>query len=168
MEPGLPARLAEAVGAVRDEPITSREKGFGSLSWSSPVSAASLAETRPWLFGGDFVWPLMVLRESALANNITSMASFCAAAGVKLAPHGKTTMAPQLIARQLQAGAWAVTAANVSQVQLFRSFGLPRILIANEVTDRAALGWLAAELAADPEFECYLLRRQPRRRRVAG
>jgi D-serine deaminase-like pyridoxal phosphate-dependent protein len=155
MEPGLPVRLSEAVGALRAEPITSREKGFGLLSWSSPVSAASLAQTRPWLFGGGFVWPLMVLRESALANNITSMASFCATAGVKLAPHGKTTMAPQLIARQLEAGAWGVTAANVSQVQLFRSFGVTRILVANEVTDRAALGWLAAELAADPEFECY-------------
>jgi D-serine deaminase-like pyridoxal phosphate-dependent protein len=155
MEPGLPVRLSEAVGALRAEPITTREKGFGLLSWSSPVSAASLAQTRPRLFGGGFVWPLMVLRESALANNITAMANFCAAAGVKLAPHGKTTMAPQLIARQLQAGAWAVTAANVSQVQLFRSFGVTRILVANEVTDRAALGWLAAELAADPEFECY-------------
>ena len=64
-------------------------------------------------------------------------------------------MAPQLIARQLEAGAWGVTAANISQVQLFRSFGIPRILIANEVTDRAGLAWLAAELAADPEFECY-------------
>jgi len=155
MEPGLPVRLSEAVGALRAEPITTREKGFGLLSWSSPVSAVSLAQTRPRLFGGGFVWPLMVLRESALANNIASMASFCAAAGVKLAPHGKTTMAPQLIARQLEAGAWGVTAANVSQVQLFRSFGVTRILIANEVTDRAALGWLGAELAADPAFECY-------------
>jgi D-serine deaminase-like pyridoxal phosphate-dependent protein len=155
MEPDLPVRLSEAVGELRDEPITPREKGLGLLSWSSPVSAASLAQTRPSLFGGGFAWPVMVLRESALANNINSMASFCAAAGVKLAPHGKTTMAPQLIARQLRAGAWAVTAANVSQVQLFRSFGVTRILIANEVTDRAALGWLAAELAADPEFECY-------------
>jgi D-serine deaminase-like pyridoxal phosphate-dependent protein len=151
----MEVRLTDAVSALRAEPITTRAKGFGLLSWSSPVSAASLAQTRPWLFGGDFVWPLMVLRESALATNITSMASFCAAAGVKLAPHGKTTMAPQLIARQLEAGAWGVTAANVSQVQLFRSFGLARILIANEVTDRMALRWLAAELAADPAFECY-------------
>jgi D-serine deaminase-like pyridoxal phosphate-dependent protein len=155
MQPDLQVRLSEAVGELRDAPITPSEKGFGLASWSAPVSAASLAQSRPWLFGGDFVWPLMVLRESALANNITSMANFCAAAGVKLAPHGKTTMAPQLIARQLSAGAWGVTAANVGQVQLFRYFGMTRILIANEVTDRAALGWLAAELAADPEFECY-------------
>ncbi len=48
------------------------------------------------------------------------MAGYCAAAGVRLAPHGKTTMAPQLFARQLAAGAWAMTAANVGQVQVYR------------------------------------------------
>jgi D-serine deaminase-like pyridoxal phosphate-dependent protein len=148
-------RLQETIHAVRKQPITVTDKGFGRLAWSAPVSAASLAQSRPSLFGPDFVLPLMVLRESALASNIASMAGYCAAAGVQLAPHGKTTMAPQLIARQLEAGAWGVTAATVGQVQVFRSFGIPRILIANEVTDRAAITWLAAELADDPEFECY-------------
>ncbi len=148
-------RLREAISALRNQPIAVTDKGFGSLAWSAPVSAASLAEVRPSLFGGDFVLPLMVLRQSALANNIAAMAGYCAAAGVQLAPHGKTTMAPQLIARQLEAGAWGVTAATVGQVQVFRSFGIPRIVIANEVTDRAAIAWLAADLAADPEFECY-------------
>jgi D-serine deaminase-like pyridoxal phosphate-dependent protein len=155
MDSGRPGRLRDAVGALRERRITVTDKGFGRLAWSSPVSAASLGRSRPSLFGGDFVLPLMVLRESALAGNIASMAGYCAAAGVLLAPHGKTTMAPQLIDRQLQAGAWAVTAATIGQVQLFRSFGISRILIGNEVTDRAAIGWLAAELAADPEFECY-------------
>ena len=83
------------------------------------------------------------------------MAAYCAAAGVRLAPHGKTTMAPQLIGRQLEAGAWGVTAATVGQVQVYRSFGIPRIMIANEVTDRAAIAWLAAELAPIAGFECY-------------
>src|SRR6266566_3976658 len=72
-----------------------------------------------------------------------------------LAPHGKTTMAPQIIARQLAAGAWGLTAATIPQVQVFRAFGVPRILIANELTDRGGIEWLAAELAADPGFECY-------------
>jgi D-serine dehydratase len=155
MDSGAPAGLREAISALREKRITATDKGFGRLAWSSPVTAASLARSRPSLFGGDFVLPLMVLRESALAGNIASMAGYCAAAGVLLAPHAKTTMAPQLIARQLEAGAWAVTAASVVQVQSFRSFGIPRILIANEVTDRAAIAWLAAELAADPGFECY-------------
>ncbi len=155
MEPVVPVRMSEAVGALRERPITVADKGFGSLAWSAPVTAASLARLRPALLGGDFILPLMVLRESALAANVASMARYCEAAGVRLAPHGKTTMAPQLLSRQLEAGAWGITAATVGQVQVFRSFGIPRILIANEVTDRAAIAWLAGELARDPGFECY-------------
>jgi D-serine deaminase-like pyridoxal phosphate-dependent protein len=155
MDSGPPIRLRDAISALREKRITVTDKGFGRLASSSPLTAASLGRSRPSLFGGDFLLPLMVLRESALASNIESMAGYCAAAGVLLAPHGKTTMAPQLMGRQLEAGAWAVTAANVAQVQSFRSFGIPRILIGNEVTERAAIAWLAGELAADPEFECY-------------
>ncbi len=83
------------------------------------------------------------------------MADYCAQAGVQLAPHGKTTMAPQLLGRQLEAGAWGICAATVQQAQVFRAFGLPRILIANEVADRASIEWLAGELAADAGFDCY-------------
>src|SRR5262249_55824953 len=84
------------------------------------------------------------------------MAAYCAAAGVRLAPHGKTTMAPQLFARQLAAGAWAVTAATVGELHVCREFGIPRVLLANELTDPAGATWLAGELAARPGFECYV------------
>jgi D-serine dehydratase len=33
---------------------------------------------------------------------------------------------------------------------------VPRVLLANELTDRPGIGWLARELAADPGFECYV------------
>ncbi len=155
MKSVLPGKLQAAVGALSERPVAVTDKGFGRLTRPGPVSAGRLALTRPSLFGGDFVLPVMVLRESAVRGNIQSMADYCAAAGVQLAPHGKTTMAPQLLALQLEAGAWGVTAATVAQVQVFRSFGMPRILVANEVTDRAAIEWLADELAADPDFDCY-------------
>jgi len=74
--------------------------------------------------------PLLVLRDSALRHNAAAMADWCARAGVRLAPHGKTTMAPQLFARQIEAGAWGITAATLAQVQVYRSFGVGRILIA--------------------------------------
>ncbi len=119
------------------------------------LTSASLAARRPYLLGPDFVLPVLALRDSALRQNIGAMASYCAAAGVGLAPHGKTTMAPQVIARQLAAGAWGVTAATIAQVQVFRAFGVPRVLIANELTERGGIEWLAAELSADPGFECY-------------
>ena len=149
----LPGRLDAALAGLRERPITGCDKGFGG---SAPVTAAELAARRPSLFGGAFTMPVLVLRESALRQNIDAMAAYCAAAGVDLAPHGKTPMAPQLMARQLAAGAWAVTAATAGHMRVYRSFGIPRILLANELTDRAGLAWLAAEMAADPDFDCYV------------
>jgi D-serine deaminase-like pyridoxal phosphate-dependent protein len=131
------------------------EKGFGAIASTRPVSPAWLAEQRPPLFGGEFMMPLLVLRDSALRHNASVMADWCAAGGLLLAPHGKTTMAPQLFARQFAAGAWGITAATIGQVQVYRSFGVGRILIANELTDRAGIGWLAAELTADQDWECF-------------
>jgi D-serine deaminase-like pyridoxal phosphate-dependent protein len=149
----LDARFRAAVGALRARPIGICEKGFGAIT---PVTAADLAGRRPSLFGGGFITPVMVLRETALSQNVQGLAAFCAAAGVDLAPHGKTTMAPQLFSRQLAAGAWAMTAATAGHMQTYRSFGVPRILLANELTDPAGIAWLAAEMAADPGFGCYV------------
>lgn len=98
---------AERIEALRRRPIAVTEKGFGAIITRSesaagqPVSSAWLAERRPALFGGEFMMPLLVLRDSALTHNAASMADWCVEAGVRLAPHGKTTMAPQLFARQL-------------------------------------------------------------------
>ncbi len=153
---GLPPVVRTAVAALRERPIAATEKGFGAIAASGLVTAASLGSQRPPLFSGGFTMPVLVLRESALAHNIAAMAAYCQAAGVMLAPHGKTTMAPQLMARQLAAGAWAVTAATIGQVRVYREFGIPRVLLANELTDPAGIGWLAGELAADPGFDCYL------------
>jgi D-serine dehydratase len=155
MDAALPDRMRSGLAALAERPVTVTDRGFGRLAAAEPVSAAWLARSRPALFGGGFVLPLMVLRESALAGNIAAMAAYCDQAGVLLAPHGKTTMAPQLFGRQLRAGAWGISAATVQQVQVFRAFGVPRILIANEVTDAAGIQWLAEELAADAGFDCY-------------
>ncbi len=144
------------IEALRQQPLPGTAKGLGRLARGGPVTAASLAADRPSLFDPSLTMPLMVLREDHLAHNIAAMASYCAAAGVRLSPHGKTTMAPQLFARQLEAGAWAITAANITEVQIYREFGVPRVLLANELTDRAGAEWLAAEMAADPGFECYV------------
>jgi D-serine deaminase-like pyridoxal phosphate-dependent protein len=149
-------RLDAAIAELRERPIAGTEKGFGVPAPGATVSAATLGASRPSLFGPGFTMPVLVLREAAVAHNISAMAAFCAAAGVKLAPHGKTTMAPQLFARQLAAGAWAVTAATVGELQVYRAFGIPRVLLANELTDPAGAAWLAGELAADPGFDCYV------------
>jgi D-serine deaminase-like pyridoxal phosphate-dependent protein len=149
------SQLEERIEALRHQAIAPTQKGFGSIAAGRTVTAAGLEAQRPPALGGEFTTPLLVLHESALRHNVSAMARWCADAGVRLAPHGKTTMAPQLFARQLAAGAWAMTAATISQVQVYRSFGVERILIANELTDPAGIRWLAGALSADPSWECF-------------
>jgi len=145
--------LEERVARLRERPVPATDKAVGWLAAAGPVTSAGLAAARPAIW--DFELPVMVAHESALAHNIEAMATYCAAAGVSHAPHGKTPMAPQLVARQLAAGAWAVSAATAAQARVFRSFGVPRVLIASQLTTRPAIEWLGRELAADPDFECY-------------
>ncbi|WP_461144664.1 amino acid deaminase [Salinifilum aidingensis] len=107
---------------------------------------------RPGLFDAGFTGPLLVLDDQALEHNLRSMAEWCSQRGVQLAPHGKTTMAPQLFVRQLAHGAWGITAATLSQLRVYRAFGVARVLFANQLVDPGGLAWLARELDADPDF----------------
>jgi D-serine deaminase-like pyridoxal phosphate-dependent protein len=66
-------------------------------------------------------------------------------------------MAPQIFERQIDAGCWALTAATPSQLAVYRAFGVNRIFYANQLVDRAALAWIAAELERDPSFEIFTL-----------
>ncbi|WP_286014341.1 MULTISPECIES: alanine racemase [Nocardia] len=97
--------------------------------------------------------PVFTLDRAALDTNIAVMADWAATAGVRLAPHGKTTMAPRLWAEQLAAGAWAITVATGWQAQVARSFGVNRIVLANAFLDPIGLRWAASESALDPDFE---------------
>lgn len=121
-------------------------------------TVAELVASRRPLFGGGFTAPVMVLHAEALEHNLALMARYCRDSGVELAPHGKTTLAPQLFARQLAQGAYGITAATGSQLRLYRAFGVPRVLVANELVDRATLAWLRTELETASDFDviCYV------------
>jgi len=106
---------------------------------------------------GGFSPPVLVLRESALDHNVALMANYCRRHGVSLAPHAKTPVAPQIVERQLAAGAWGVTVPNLHEGHLFRRLGVQRILIANEVVDDATLRWIAGELDRDADVEILSL-----------
>jgi D-serine deaminase-like pyridoxal phosphate-dependent protein len=105
------------------------------------------------LFGGTFGWPLLVARAGAVERNIATIAAYARRHGVALAPHGKTTMAPTLFRAQLAAGAWGITVATAEQARVCRGFGVPRVLIANQLLDPTPLAWAAAE--TDAGFELY-------------
>ncbi|MEV6977237.1 alanine racemase [Kitasatospora sp. NPDC093806] len=138
----------DAVAALADEVLDWRFKAL-------PPAAAGLT-VRDYLATGpalaDLGTPLLTLDAGALDHNLRTMARWCADAGLALAPHGKTTMAPALWQAQLAAGSHGITLANLPQVRVARAFGVQRVLLANTLLDPAGLGWLAGELAADPGF----------------
>lgn len=141
---------AAAVAALADEQLDWRFKGLPASWWGR--TPADIGSRRPNLFDDGAVGPVCVLSADALAHNLDTMAQWCREQGVELAPHGKTHMAPQLLARQLDVGACAITAATISQVRIFRAFGVRDVVLANELVDRAGLRWLATELDAHPDF----------------
>lgn len=127
----------------------------GMPAWSVGMSIADFVATRPSVHSGGFFHPLLTADGAALDGNISAMADYVKQQGALLCPHGKTTMSPQVVRRQLEAGAWGITAATISQVRSFRAFGVRRILLANDLVDPAGLDWVLEELDRDPEFEFY-------------
>src|SRR5262245_29526644 len=88
---------------------------------SEGMQVSDIAHAGWNLLEGDVLQPSLVLKEHALQHNLSLMADYCARVGVSLAPHAKTPMAPQLVERQLDAGAWGISVANVSQARVMRS-----------------------------------------------
>ncbi|MBI3212837.1 MAG: alanine racemase [Mycobacterium sp.] len=142
---------AAALTALDHEVLDWRFKGL-PVGWSGRTPA-QITAAAPELFDDGPLGPICVLREDALEHNLATMAAWCSHHDVGLAPHGKTHMAPQLYARQLAAGACAVTVATISQLRSYRAFGVQRAILANELVDPAGLRWLATELDADPDFD---------------
>jgi D-serine deaminase-like pyridoxal phosphate-dependent protein len=133
--------------------LSAQLKSLPSRSWG--MTEQEFLATQPRR--SDFATPLLTLDRGAMAHNVAVMREWTSERGLELAPHGKTTMAPQLWRQVLDAGAWGITLATGWQVQLARSFGIRRILLANELVDPVTLRWVATELA-DPgfEFTCWV------------
>ena len=110
---------------------------------------------------GDTSFPVAVLKDAALRHNLDWMRRFCERHGVTLAPHGKTTMSPQLFGAQLANGAWGITLATAAQVQVAHRFGVRRVLLANQLVGRADIAAVLELLHGDPDFECVVLADSP-------
>ncbi|WP_206318320.1 alanine racemase [Actinacidiphila epipremni] len=149
---GLTQSGAARLAALREERIDHRFKGLPPDA--DGLTVGELAAQRRTLTGGGFSTPLLVLSAEALEHNLAALERWTTEHGLAFAPHGKTSMAPQLFARQLERGAWGITVAVPHQLRVARAFGVRRVFLANELVDPAALRWLAAELDADPEFTC--------------
>ena len=147
--------MNEAAG-MNTEPstvLTARDKGIPDRAIDMTIAEFLASEPRL----EEFWTPLVVLDDSAMRHNIDTMAAWCRQRGLELMPHGKTTMAPTLWQRQLDAGATGITLATMGQVRTARSFGLSSIMLANSAVDERSLRYLATELA-DPtlRFTCWV------------
>ena len=112
------------------------------------------------VFSSDQVFsPLMVMKQSALENNLRQLAAFCHENGVLLAAHGKTSMSPAILRRAItEGGAWGLGAATPAQVRALRQFGIRNVFLANELVDPAGIRWIAQWQQQHPEhgFLCYV------------
>ena len=121
--------------------IEGKFKGFPIESYGKTLE--QFLATKPNLFTANFQFPIMVIKESAVKNNIAQMMSFCNLVDAELAPHVKTTMSPQLAQMQVAAGATALTIANFWQASIFLKHGFKNLIIANEVLDPTAIKEIA-------------------------
>lgn len=111
----------------------------------------------PSLLRGDVPLPAAVIRESALVENVSRMKAFCERLGVRLCPHGKTTMSPELFRLQLAAGAWGITVSTTQQALSARRGGARRILLANQLLGAANIAQIAAILdTGEVDFYCLV------------
>ncbi len=144
-KPTTPTALAE---------IGSLHKGLGFLE--RPLTAEEIAQLDWNLLREDLSLPSAVLYEDRLQHNLAWMQQFIDSYGVKLAPHGKTTMAPKLFARQLQMGAWGITLATAHQTRVAYTHGVRRALMANQLVGKENMA-IIARLLQDSSFEYYCL-----------
>ena len=140
---------------ITNMPLPAGTKGLpldGSIVRPADLTGRGLNVLR-----GDLPMPVAVLKRSALDNNLAVMQAYIERAGVKLAPHAKTTMCPQLFARQLVHGCWGLSVATMTQFKLCHDLGVERLILANQLVGRPEITGLARLWAQTPQRAYYVL-----------
>lgn len=140
--------------AKPDSSITPLNKGLGAFE--QPLEAADLAALQWNLLREDLSLPTAVLYQEKILHNLHWMQQFITAYGVKLSPHGKTTMAPKLFDLQMQNGAWGITLATAHQVRVAYQHGVRRVLMANQLVGRQNMA-IVSDLLEDDGFDFFCL-----------
>ncbi|HEY9181495.1 MAG TPA: alanine racemase [Candidatus Baltobacteraceae bacterium] len=139
--------------SIYDEILDERYKGVPL--GSAPFELRAIPERR-WRVGTpDLPLPLLVARKRALEYNIAAMQRYCTARGADLAPHGKTTMCPQIFDMQLAAGATAITVATAQQLAVCCKHGIRRVLLANQLAAIANVRYAVQAVASDERLQLW-------------
>ncbi len=149
--PKLEATLLPQMAKQALSPLN---KGIGVLTHD--LSLDDVPKLGWNLLREDLSLPVAVLHAEKLEHNLKWMQAFAAAYAVKLAPHGKTTMAPKLFHRQMDEGAWGITLATAHQTRVAYEHGIRRVLMANQLVGKQNMA-AVARMVEDPEFEFYCL-----------
>ncbi|GGC74737.1 amino acid deaminase [Undibacterium terreum] len=131
--------------------------GTKGLALHAPLKQSDIGAQHWNLLRGDTSFPVAVLKSSALQHNLAWMKKFCEQSGIVLAPHGKTTMSPQLFDMQLRNGAWGMTLANVNQMSIAHRYGVKKILLANQLVSPADIRVALHLMLSDPAFTFFAL-----------
>ena len=150
-----PSHVAEKVShRAPSSALSPLNKGIGLLGGG--LGLDELPKLGWNLLKEDLALPAAVISSEKLDHNLKWMQAFASAYGAKLAPHGKTTMAPRLFQRQMEAGAWGITLATAHQTRVAYEHGIGRVLMANQLVGKQNMATIA-QMLENAEFEFYCL-----------
>ena len=134
--------------------LDDRIRGVPPGTSAFPASEIGARRWRP--ADGTMSLPVLTLDEAAFLHNRDLMLAYARAAGVEIAPHAKTPMAPDLALSLIEGGAWGATVADIRQATVMLRSGISRLLIANEVGGLGGARRLAALASHWPQAELYV------------
>lgn len=135
-------------------PLDDRIRGIPPGTSAFPAREIGARKWRP--ADGTMSLPVLTLDEAAFLHNRDLMLAYARAAGVEMAPHAKTPMAPDLALSLIEGGAWGATVADIRQATVMLRSGISRLLIANEVGGQGGARRLAALASNWPQAELYV------------
>ncbi len=142
--------------SILDLDLDSRTKGIPLTD--STIKLRDVGRQGWNVLRGDMMFPLLTLRQEWMRHNLKVMRDYAEFHGVSVAPHGKSSVCPQLYAEQMSVGGcWGITAATVQQAAVVAATGIENIVIANEVMARANIEQLVALKQKWPRAEIFSL-----------
>lgn len=142
---------------LKDQSVILDDRVKGMPGGMRPVSSADVGDLNWNILCEDLPLPIAVINENALQRNSQWMNKFLDMTGASICPHGKSSMSPEILNLHLRSGAWGITAATSGHIQIYRRFGVKRILLANQLIGRQNIRYVLDELRGDPDFDFYCL-----------
>ncbi len=90
--------------------------------------------------------PALLVDLDVMEANIKRVAGACAEAGVRWRPHIKGVKTPEIVRKELAAGAIGVTCAKLGEAEIMAAAGIRDLLIANQIVGRPKVQRLMALL----------------------